>query len=171
MATAKRQKKDMTPKKTDETMLAIRYGITIPEKELNDLIKMMCAEKLIELGKSFNEVIEEMRKTENGSVDAIDFLSEFEDVLDVVTSVVSLIEKQWGAIIDQKEKGKKTMKTKKAKKPVESPAKFDLKSAEQAKIRALRKTGMPIKAIGKEIHRAEKVVSRYVHFLEDRKSR
>ena len=74
MATAKRQKKDMTPQKTDEKMLAIRYGITIPEKELNDLIKMMCAERLIELGKSFNEVIEEMRKTEKGSVEITNFV-------------------------------------------------------------------------------------------------
>ena len=54
----------------------------------------------------------------------------------------------------------------KAVKPCKKHCCGCLTTAEQAKVRSLRKAGMPIKAIGKEIHRGEKVVSAFVHSLE-----
>lgn len=46
-----------------------------------------------------------------------------------------------------------------------------LTKGEMAKIKSLRKEGMPIKAIGKTIRRGEKVVANYVHELEKTQKR
>ena len=54
----------------------------------------------------------------------------------------------------------------KAVKPCKKPCCGGLTKAEQAKVRALRKTGMPIKAIAKEIHRRDKAVAAFVHSFE-----
>ena len=65
-------------------------------------------------------------------------------------------------------KTQKTPKFKLSKKPKaseEPKAKPLLSIEETKKIRALRKQGLSIKAIGKEIHRAEKVVADFVRTL------
>ena len=52
--------------------------------------------------------------------------------------------------------------------PIKKPKKNALSFAEKVVVGRLRRKGFTIKDIGKEIHRAEKVVADYVHLIDKR---
>lgn len=158
--------------KKNKIKLAIHCGVAVPEKAVMDLLRLDCAGKLYEFGRQFEslppaEVFEQMKS--------------LEEVLAVTAGVLAIVQNQWKDAFKKPEKkaectackppkkakpakGKKTAKPAKPKK-----AKAILSEIEQRKVRALRKRGLPIKAIAKEIHRAEKVVADFVRALPKKK--
>lgn len=148
--------------KCNKDKVAIRYGVAIPEKDLMAILKFDCAKQIERMGK---ELFSEMKslKWDNGKV--LDFsCPDMRAVCRTAATVLGIIQDAWTAALKEYAdatklpkgfvpKGYKPAKPEKtaSKKPI-------LSNEEKGKIRALRKSGLSIKAIGKEIHRAEKVV-------------
>lgn len=155
--------------KKNKIKLAIHCGVAVPEKAVMDLLRLDCAGKLYEFGRQFEslppaEVFEQMKS--------------LEEVLAVTAGVLAIVQNQWKDAFKKPEKKAdckgckppKKAKPAKGKKPTKKiKAKNPLTEVEQRKIRALRKRGLPIKAIGKEIHRAEKLVADFVRTLPKKK--
>ena len=145
--------------KKDKVKIAIRYGVAIPERALMDLLRLDCAGALVKFSKEFaewspKEILERMKG--------------LGEVFNVTSAVLDLIQSSWQDALQEYAEntklpknfypaGCKPAKTAKGKK--------GLTEQEQRKVRALRKQGLSIKAIGKELHRAEKVVADFVRTL------
>lgn len=145
-----------TKKKNNKFKVAIRYGVAVPEQALMDLIRLDCAKRISEFGKGIEMVSPK------------DFVAkQIKDVFAVTASVLGIIQDTWKeALKEHADKTKLPTNCPSGHKPVKPlTAKKSLSEIEKRKIRALRKQGLTIKAIGKEIHRAEKVVADFVRTL------
>lgn len=159
----KHKEKKMSSKKKnckkDEVKIAIRYGVAIPERALMDLLRLDCAGALVKFSKEFaewspKEILERMKG--------------LGEVFNVTSAVLDLIQSSWKDALQEYAESTKLPKNvcPKGCKPAKSAnVKKGLSEQEQHKIRALRKQGLSIKAIGKELHRAEKVVADFVRTL------
>ena len=107
--------------------------------------------------------------------------ADVKEALTVTTAVLEDLIKNFDEFYCDYDTSKKPTKKLQCKKPVKKPIKpvptkkeapkGTLMKGEKEKIKILRQNGMPIKAIGKAIHRGEKVVSAYVHSLEKNKKK
>lgn len=178
-------KKNNTKKdnKKSKELISYAFGVAIPEKDINDLLKFECSKKIADFSKGFMDKIAEFKKDGFITKEVFQDFSDMSKVFDAAADVLKAIETEW---VGCKNKDTKKLPCKKveAKKPVckkpeckkpAAPKKVALKKVvkgdalsaeEKGKIAALRKKGMPIKAIGKAIKRAEKTVSQYVHSIE-----
>lgn len=165
--------------------VAIRYGVDIPERELRDLIRLDCAKKILTCEKAFGELNGIFQK--NGAklpLSVIDNMIDLHEALAVSSEVLAIVQEAWRYALEdyvdkektaRQPKGKECKKCQPSKevKKSASPAKKNKKSlpksglspAEQNMVRSLRLNGLSIKAIGKEIHRNEKVVADFVRRL------
>lgn len=145
--------------KKDKVKIAIRYGVAIPERDLMNMLRLDCAAEMLKLSKEYEgwsseQIFAKMR--------------ELGDVFAVTTAVLGLIQDSWKDALQKYAKDVQLPRgfCPKESKPVKSAkGKKGLSEQEQHKIRALRKQGLSIKAIGKEIHRAEKLVADFVRTL------
>ena len=155
-----------TKSKKSDYKIAIRYGVTIPEKDLMKLIELNCAKAIRDAGKSLFAHMKSM-KWDNGKI--LDFSSpDMRKVCSVAANVLEMIQDSWKEALREYADATKLPKDfiPSGFKPTKyKPAKAKLSNEEIGKIKALRKSGLSIKAIGKEIHRAEKVVRDFVHTL------
>ena len=145
--------------KCNKDKVAIRYGVAIPEKDLMAILKFDCAKQIERMGK---ELFSEMKsmKWDNGKV--LDFSSpDMRAVCRTADTVLGIIQDAWTTALKEYADSTKLPKGfvpdgYKSANPAK--AKPLLSNDEKGKIRSLRKSGLSIKEIGKEIHRAEKVV-------------
>lgn len=137
--------------KCNKDNVAIRYGVAIPEKDLMQLLEFNCAEELRKLGVTFaSDVPPECPSVKASLLLAAKILKDIQDAWAAALKEYADATKLPKGFVPKGCKPTKPVKTA-SKKPI-------LSNEEKGKIRALRKSGLSIKAIGKEIHRAEKVV-------------
>lgn len=134
--------------KKDDIKVALRYGISIPEKDLMKLLEFNCAKELKQLGIAFaSDVPPECPSVKSSLLLAAKILGNIQDAWEEALKEFADATKLPKGVVPKGYKEAEPTKTKAI-----------LSNDEKGKIRALRKTGLSIKAIGKEIHRAEKVV-------------
>lgn len=148
-----------TKEKNNKFKVAIRYGVTVPERALMDLLRLDCAGKIFE----FRQGLDKLKPTAVFSK-----MKSLKEVFAIASGVLGIIQDAWkDALKEYADKTKLPVGTCppgcKPGKPTKTKA--SLTEIEKRKIRALRKQGLTIKAIGKEIHRAEKVVADFVRTL------
>ena len=167
MSKAKKPSKPKTPN-VDDIRFEVRYGVSIPETNLMELIRDGgCAGKLREMKKEIGEWIDELTVDET-LVSDIGKAKNYEKVLTTVADVLDIIEGAWkSALCEYAESTGFSKKPEKAAKAKSTGG--VLTKAEQAKVKALRKQGFSIKAIGKTIHRAEKAVADFVKSIDKKR--
>lgn len=151
-------------KKALKTMVAkpkieIKYMVAIPEPTMLSLIQQDCAHKIATL------IEGEEEKLDNSLMG--DRVKAIQTALGVVEDVISIAQETWKDIRKSLAKSPKSENLPTKQKPTRGCKAASLSDSEKGKIRALRKRGMSIKAIGKEIHRAEKAVANFIHSLEN----
>jgi len=161
-------------KKSNAVKVQVRYGISIAEPDLFKLIKEDAAKAITEFRKNFPVVIE----------------PRMDDILTAIIRIAQEAQDVWGATLsyyistgtspaaeinEGKWDGKHTVSNSKhlndkvvfpEKGTVSKPL---VSNSELKTILNLRSKGMSIKAIGKAIHRAEKVVADIVRTLPKKK--
>ena len=151
-------------KKKDDIKFAVRYAVSVPEKDLMTLIKGNGAMAL----KLFCSTIKDINKSGKIPQGFFDDLNKFNEVLQSIANIVYDVQVTWeDALKKYAEEGKSPSdELNKWNPPQVTTKRPSLSVEEKAKVERLRRKGFTIKDIGKELHRAEKVVSDYVHLLE-----
>lgn len=151
-------------KKKDDIKLAVRYAVSVPEKDLMTLIKGNGATAL----KLFCSTIKAINKSGKIPQGFFDDIGKFTDILESMANIAWDVQMEWeDALKKYAEEGKSPSDDlDKWNLPKVTTKKPSLSLEEKAKVERLRRKGFTIKDIGKELHRAEKVVSDYVHLLE-----
>ena len=151
-------------KKKDDIKLAVRYAVSVPEKDLMTLIKGNGAAAL----KLFCSTVKAINKSGKIPQGFFDDLNKFNEVLKSIANIVYDVQVTWeDALKKYAEEGKSPSDDlNKWNPPKVTTKKPSLSVEEKAKVERLRRKGFTIKDIGRELHRAEKVVSDYVHLLE-----
>lgn len=172
MSKAKKTSKPKMPK-ADKIRLNIRYGVSIPETDLMQLISNGgCAKKLRTMRKEIKEWVDDLSAAEYWTYD-VTKANGYAQVLATVANVLDIIEGAWTEALKEYAEDTKLpehVKFPKQDKPSKGKAKLGtLSKEEQAKVKELRKQGFSIKAIGKTIHRAEKVVAEFVKTVDRKK--
>ena len=159
--------------KNNNVKVAVRYGVAVPEKPLSELIRLNCAKELFSLSKDLEHLFPFAPSEE---------IKNLKEVFSVTSGVIGIIQDAWQKALKEFSDGKKPpkgcypgkckpSKPSKQTKPTKAKPtkKATLTETEQRKIRSLRKQGLSVKAIGKELHRAEKVVADFVRALPKKK--
>ena len=152
-------------KKKGNIKVAVRYAVSVPENDLMTIIKGNGAMAL----RLFCSTVKDINKSGKIPQGFFDDINKFMSVLESIANIVSEVHSTWGAALKPyadenrlpSDELKKVDLTKK-------PTKTALSFAEKVVVRRLRRKGFTIKDIGKEIHRAEKVVADYVRLIEKR---
>lgn len=151
-------------KKKSSNKVKTYHGIAIAEKSLMELLRLNCAKQIEQLGKEFFGEIKSIVVKDGKTFDFS--TPDMRKVCQVVSYVLRAIQDSWSVALKEFAEatklprnfvptGYQAAKSSKKQKPM-------LSKDEMGKIRALRKSGLSIKAIGKEIHRAEKVVRDFI---------
>lgn len=155
-------------KNRDKMKVSVCYDVSVPEKDLKTLIESNAAEEL----KDFCSIVSGIKKHGELPDCFINEINEFADVLMSAADIIEVVQEVWkDALQNQAKKNSPPNKTKKEEKKMKAVKAPILTNKEKAEIERLRKAGFPIKEIGKSIHRAEKVVSTYVHKIESKKKK
>ena len=151
-------------KKKDDIKLAVRYAVSVPEKDLMTLIKDNGAMAL----RMFCSTVKSIKKSGRIPQGFFDDIGKFTDILESMANIAWDVQMEWGeALKKYADEGKSPSEDlNKWNPPKVTTKKPSLSVEEKAKVERLRRKGFTIKDIGKELHRAEKVVSDYVHLLE-----
>ena len=145
-AKKKPTKKTPAKKGKDDVIIAVRYGVTVPERDLIDLLRLDCSKKIKEF---CSKVEAEMPKA-------------MKEVFSVASGILGIIQDAWKDAIKFNSGEKNESARAKTDK---QPKSGTLSEKEKVAIRILRMQGRTIKAISKEIHRSDKVVAPFVKTL------
>lgn len=157
-------------KKKDSIKVAMRYAVSVPEKDLMNLIKCNAAKTI----KDFCRTVKSIKKSGKVPQGIFDELNAFADTLVSISGVIDVVQQCWGSAL--KEYAEQTkfqsddLQALTDRKP-QAGNKPILSKDEIAEIKRLRGNGMTIKYIGKAIHRREKVVSDFVKSFETKRKK
>lgn len=147
--------KKTAKQKKDDIKVIVRYGISVPEKDLFKIIKFDAADLL---DKFF---------TENKVAGRI------LDIIEPVINVIKDAQLVWASeLLPYIKSGKSPADEKWTKKPTACPVKPSpakkptLSKEEKETIQKLRKGGKTIKAIAKAIHRSDKAIAGFIHIVD-----
>ena len=149
--------------------LAVRYAVSVPEKDLMNIVKCDAASKLL----SLCSTVKGIKKSGRVPQGFFDDLNRLTDALTSIAAIVSEVQGTWGEDLKKYvDEGRlPSDDLNKYSPPQKTEKNPGLSKEEKAKVERLRKKGFPIKDIGKLIHRAEKVVSEYAHLLDKKKKK
>ena len=162
--------KNKPEKKKDNIKVAACYAISLPEKDLMNLIRCNAAKTI----KDFCKTMKSIKKSGKVSQGIIEELNDFADTLMSISGVVDMVQQGWADMLKEYAEQTKlpssdlkacTGKTKKAGKN------YILSKGEMDDIERMREMGMTIKQIGKAIHRREKVVSDFVKSVDAKRKK
>lgn len=152
-------------KKKDNINVAVRYAVSVPEKDLMTIIKGNGAMAL----RLLCATVKDINKSGKIPQGFFDDLNKFAEVLESIANIVSDVHGTWGeALKPYADENRLPSDELKKLDPIKKPKKTALSFAEKVVVGRLRRKGFTIKDIGKEIHRAEKVVADYVHLIDKR---
>ena len=159
-------KKKTSKKPTNNVNVQVRYGISVPEPDMFNLIKNDAAGILSDFFEKYLKWIPNDIYRISASLITVlrDAQAQWSAALaPYIKSGKSPAKEDW--VRKQMVKQHDGTKVKGAKAKKDKAAKPKLSNAEVKKVVSLRAKGLSIKAIGKTIHRAEKVVADIVRTL------
>lgn len=149
---------------------AVRYYVSVPEKDLMNLIKCNAAKTIKDLCKT----VKSIKKSGEVPQGIFDELNAFADTLISISGVVDQVQQCWADTLrEYAEKSEIHLGDLKGTtgKPKKVGKKAILSNEEIEEIKRMRGLGMTIKYIGKAIHRREKVVSDFVRSFEAKRKK
>ena len=154
--------------KKDNVKVSVRYAVSVPEKDLMNLVKGNASTVLRELCSTVKSI------KKNGQVPQglFDNINKLTDVIMSIANVVSEVQETWADALKKYVEEDRLPSDELLK--LEQPRTVKrscLTNDEKCAVERLRRKGFTIKDIGKTIHRAEKVVASYVHLLEKKASK
>ena len=157
-------KKKTKANPTKGLVLGTSIEVQIPVGKVSEAKGLRCSSELEKFRNDFQKTLDLVKNDKKVSKDDVKLFENLFNVFDATTAVMKIVEAM--PIEVKKPACKKPCKSEAKPAAKKKPCCGFLSEEEKRKIKALRKSGMSIKAIGKGIKRGEKVVSDFVHSLE-----